>query len=45
VAPPLQWKSEEASDVAPCLELLQNEPFGRASAGAGFEGPNRPVVS
>ena len=36
VAPPPQWKSEGAPGAAPCLELLQNGPFDRAPAGAGF---------
>jgi len=33
MAPPLQWKPEGAPCAAPCLELLQNNPFSRAPAG------------
>ena len=45
VAPPLQWKLEEAPGAAPCLELLQNELFGRAPAKANFGVlSNRPYI-
>ena len=36
VATLLQWKLEGGLDAAPCLELLQNGPFGKILAGAGF---------
>ena len=49
VAPPLQWKPEEAPGAAPCLELLQNKLFGKAPVGVGFGAdfgalPNRSVI-
>ena len=36
VAPPPMWKPQGAPNAAPSSELLDFEPFGKASSGAGF---------
>jgi len=36
VAPPPMWKPQGAPNAAPGSELLDFEPFGKASSGAGF---------